>query len=333
MGALDTLHAHCGRGDIELDDAEDQGDPRADGRDRRAHTQHRSPKSTRTISSSLSSRSPIVASATSLNAASPNARPRRPISRSWCAWEYSKRKKSGATRSSCTASISMCCSATSTPSSPIARHQRGCCAEAAREGKAHEHRPRPPRLRPAPASPPPRGGQARPGLRASRRRHQDLRRRATSCPSSTPAIACSARTACRRPRPSGRRCAQRYPGIELHLIGPLQSNKAKEAVAAVRRHPHHRPAEDRRRPSPARWRGRAGACSSSSRSTPARSRRRPASCRERRAALAAPVPRGAEARDRRPHVHPAARRGAGRALRLPRQARRRAGPRTSSAWA
>ena len=35
------------------------------------------------------------------------------------------------------------------------------------------------------------------------------------------------------------------------------------------------------RPSPARWRGRAGACSSSSRSTPARSRRRPASCRRR----------------------------------------------------
>src|SRR5690606_29913535 len=24
---------------------------------------------------------------------------------------------------------------------------------------------------------------------------------------------------------------ERYPGIELHLIGPLQSNKAKEAVA------------------------------------------------------------------------------------------------------
>ena len=42
---------------------------------------------------------------------------------------------------------------------------------------------------------------------------------------------CSARTACRRPRRNGRRCWSATPGLELHLIGPLQSNKAKEAVA------------------------------------------------------------------------------------------------------
>ena len=70
---------------------------------------------------------------------------------------------------------------------------------------------------------------------------------------------------------------ERYPGIELHLIGSLQSNKAKEAVALFDAiHTVDRPkiaAGDRRR----RWPSRAGACSSSSRSTPARSRRRPAS--------------------------------------------------------
>ena len=35
---------------------------------------------------------------------------------------------------------------------------------------------------------------------------------------------------------------QRYAGIELHMIGALQSNKAAEAVAPVRRHPDGRPA-------------------------------------------------------------------------------------------
>ena len=41
----------------------------------------------------------------------------------------------------------------------------------------------------------------------------------------------SARIACRRRRRSGRRSKQRHGGIELHLVGALQSNKAKEAVA------------------------------------------------------------------------------------------------------
>ena len=40
-----------------------------------------------------------------------------------------------------------------------------------------------------------------------------------------------ARTACRRPRVAGRIGARRLPDLELRLIGPLQSNKAKEAVA------------------------------------------------------------------------------------------------------
>ena len=35
------------------------------------------------------------------------------------------------------------------------------------------------------------------------------------------------------------------PGIALDLIGPLQSNKAKASGGAVRRHPHHRPRQDR----------------------------------------------------------------------------------------
>ncbi len=45
-----------------------------------------------------------------------------------------------------------------------------------------------------------------------------------------PATASSARTACRRRRPSGPISARAIPDIELHLIGPLQSNKTKEAV-------------------------------------------------------------------------------------------------------
>ena len=46
--------------------------------------------------------------------------------------------------------------------------------------------------------------------------------------------ACSARIACRRRWPNGATCARAPPAlgktIELHLIGPLQSNKAREAV-------------------------------------------------------------------------------------------------------
>ena len=51
---------------------------------------------------------------------------------------------------------------------------------------------------------------------------------------------------------------QAFPDIELHLIGPLQSNKAKEAVALF---DSSRPSTARRSPprSPRRWTSRAGA--------------------------------------------------------------------------
>ena len=52
----------------------------------------------------------------------------------------------------------------------------------------------------------------------------------TSGPCSRPATASLARTGCRKPRQNGRQLRQDYPGVSLHLIGPLQSNKAKEAV-------------------------------------------------------------------------------------------------------
>ena len=72
----------------------------------------------------------------------------------------------------------------------------------------------------------------------------------------------------------------RHPGIELHLVGPLQSNKAKEAVALFDAiHSVDRPSL------PRRWRrrspSRAAAPRCSSRSIPAPSRRRPACCRRR----------------------------------------------------
>ncbi len=46
-----------------------------------------------------------------------------------------------------------------------------------------------------------------------------------------PASVYSGKTACRRRKPSGLQLLSKHTGIELHLIGPLQSNKAKEAVA------------------------------------------------------------------------------------------------------
>ena len=71
-----------------------------------------------------------------------------------------------------------------------------------------------------------------------------------------------------------------FPDIELHLIGPLQSNKAKEAVALSTS--SRRSTATRSPPrSPPRSRGRAGRRGSTFRSTPARSRRRPASSRAR----------------------------------------------------
>ncbi len=69
---------------------------------------------------------------------------------------------------------------------------------------------------------------------AARSRWSPSRRPSMRMPSvrrSRPANASSAKTGCRRRRANGRPCARKSPGIELHLIGPLQSNKAAEAVA------------------------------------------------------------------------------------------------------
>ena len=46
-----------------------------------------------------------------------------------------------------------------------------------------------------------------------------------------PGSASSARTTCRRPRVAGPSLRPRWPGVELHLIGGLQTNKAADAVA------------------------------------------------------------------------------------------------------
>ena len=49
--------------------------------------------------------------------------------------------------------------------------------------------------------------------------------------SSRPASAFSARTGCRKREDKWPALRARYPDIELHLIGPLQTNKARDAVA------------------------------------------------------------------------------------------------------
>ena len=68
-----------------------------------------------------------------------------------------------------------------------------------------------------------------------------------------------------------------FPDVKLHLIGPLQSNKAKEAVELFDAiHTIDRPKIARALAEEMKTAGTSG-CSCSSRSTPARSRRRPAS--------------------------------------------------------
>ena len=68
------------------------------------------------------------------------------------------------------------------------------------------------------------------------------------------------------------------PGIELHMIGPLQSNKAKEAVALFDAiHSVDRPSLCEALAKEIAKQGRRRCCSS--RSTPAPRRRRPACCR------------------------------------------------------
>ena len=70
---------------------------------------------------------------------------------------------------------------------------------------------------------------------------------------------------------------QRHAGLELHLVGPLQSNKAREAVALFDAIHSRRPREPRARRWPRRSRGRGAGRCCSSRSIPAPSRRRRAS--------------------------------------------------------
>ena len=79
------------------------------------------------------------------------------------------------------------------------------------QGRLMSDRVAAPRRRPRPHRGRGTSRQARSGFRPARRRHQDVRAGATSCPSSTPAIASLARTACRRPRPNGRPCASAIP--------------------------------------------------------------------------------------------------------------------------
>ena len=129
-----------------------------------------------------------------------------------------------------------------------------------------------------------------------------------------PASASSARTACRRRRASSRRSRPSIADLELHLIGPLQTNKAREAVAlfdVIQSVDRERLASDARqgdgtgRPAarllhPGQY--RRGAAEG----------RRPADGRRR---LRRRLPRRPQAAGRRADVHPAGRRGAGAAFR------------------
>src|SRR5262244_2124420 len=73
---------------------------------------------------------------------------------------------------------------------------------------------------------------------------------------------------------------QRHGGIELHLVGSLQSNKAKEAVALFDAiHSVDRPSLAEALAKEIARQGRTPRCSS--RSIPAPSRKRPACCRRR----------------------------------------------------
>ena len=46
-----------------------------------------------------------------------------------------------------------------------------------------------------------------------------------------PGIACSGKTGCRKRKPNIPRLRESFPDLALHLIGPLQTNKVKDAVA------------------------------------------------------------------------------------------------------
>ncbi len=125
---------------------------------------------------------------------------------------------------------------------------------------------------------------------------------------------------------------ERYPGIELHLIGPLQSNKAREAVELFDAiHTVDRPkiAEAIAAEMARQGRRLQLFIQVNTGEEPQKAGVVP----KEAASSAAAVPRGPEARHRRPHVHPAARRGGRRAFCLPRQAGRASWGLRASAWA
>jgi len=128
-----------------------------------------------------------------------------------------------------------------------------------------------------------------------------------SRPSSAPASACSARIGCRKPRPSGLPSRRGFADIDLHLIGPLQSQQSQGGGGAVRRHPCGRPAEPVRGARQGDREAGPGIRSCSWRSTPRWSRRSRDHFRGRRC-LPARMPRDLWARDPGADVHTPARR-------------------------
>ena len=101
---------------------------------------------------------------------------------------------------------------------------------------------------------------------------------------------------------------ERFPAIELHLIGPLQSNKAREAVALFDCIENSRPAEARRcarRGNPASGQGPEAAHPGQHGPRNAKGRRRARRCRFIRGAMPARVRPYRERLD----VHPPLRRG------------------------
>ena len=102
----------------------------------------------------------------------------------------------------------------------------------------------------------------------------------------------------------------RYPGIDLHLIGPLQSNKTREAVELFDAiHSIDRPKIAEAIAAEMARQGKRLQLFVQVNTGEEPQKAGVHAARDGR--LPAPVPRGAEARYRRPHVHSAARRGAG----------------------
>ena len=123
-----------------------------------------------------------------------------------------------------------------------------------------------------------------------------------------------------------------YPDLELHLIGPLQTNKARDAVALF----DVIQSVDREAPGRGAGQGDGARRQAAGLLHPGQYRRGAAegghpAGRSRR--LRRRLPRRAQAAGRRPDVHPAGRRGAGAALRPAGQDGRAQRADRSSAWA